>query len=112
MNLILILKGVSLLVSTVLVIIALVRLSKKKEHFQIFPDSIKKEYFKEVKLMTIMNIFSVVLILISFTLIKTNLFFIVSLVSMFLSINSILQLHEDFDEITDSKPKEEKKKKK
>lgn len=102
-----IIKIFSIFLSAVLSIVALVKLGKKKEHFQIYPDSIKKEFLKETRFMTILNILSVAFIFISFFLIQSNLFFILVLTSMFLSANSLYQLYEEFGDFED---KEEKRK--
>ncbi|PLS19664.1 hypothetical protein CVD28_04405 [Bacillus sp. M6-12] len=105
MDIMLIVKWLVLFLSTVSAVVALVRLGKKKTHFQIFPDSIKKEYFKEVRTMTILNILAVVLIFVAFLFIHSNFFFIIIIASMFLSINSLIQLYEDFGDLKDDDKK-------
>jgi UDP-N-acetylmuramyl pentapeptide phosphotransferase/UDP-N-acetylglucosamine-1-phosphate transferase len=105
LNTILIIKGFSILLSTILAVVALIRLAKKKTHFQIFPDSIKKEYFKEVRTMTILNILAVLLIFVAFAVIQKSYFFIIIIASMFLSINSLIQLYEDFGDFKDEDKK-------
>lgn len=101
MSTLFIIKSAVMLVATVMAVIALVKLGKQKAHFQIYPDSIKKEYFKEVRMMTILNIVSVALIFSSFFTFDTNFFFIITLTSMFVTMNTLIQLSEDFGDFKD-----------
>lgn len=103
MSTLLIIKSVVMLIATIMTVVALVKLGKQKAHFQIYPDSIKKDYFKEVRTMTVLNILSVLLIFLSFFTFETNFFFIIILTSMFLTINTLIQLSEDFGEFKDDK---------
>lgn len=103
MSTLLIFKSAILLVATVMTVIALVKLGKQKAHFQIYPDAIKKEYFKEVRIMTVLNIVSVVLIFSSFFTFETNFYFIIILTSMFLTVNTLIQLSEDFGDFKNDK---------
>ncbi|WCK56952.1 hypothetical protein PP175_27565 (plasmid) [Aneurinibacillus sp. Ricciae_BoGa-3] len=103
MSILLIVKGILIVIATVLAIISLVRLSKKKKHFQIFPESIKKEYFKEARMMTILNLLSVAFIFVSFFLIHNNMFFLPVTLSLFLSLNALFAQEEDFGDLNNDK---------
>lgn len=96
------LRSLCVLVATILVIIALVKLGKRKKHFQIFPDSIKREYFKEARLMTFLNIESVAFIFISCFLFNSPLFYILILLSIFLTIHSLINIDENFNDSHDN----------
>jgi len=87
-----------MLLAGIFTIYSLVKLSKRKTHFQLYPDSIKKEYLKEVRISTILNFISVVLILSSYFFLQSYLFFFPILFAMLLTAHSLSQLYEDFDD--------------
>lgn len=108
-----IIKGILILLAVSIVIFSLATIGKKKEHFQIFPDSIKKDYFKMARIMTILNILSVLLIFASLAIINSNFSYIVIVSSMFLSSTALYSFYEEFSDFFNTeKEKKEKKIKK
>lgn len=92
-------KYLFLILETILVIWTLRQINKKKKYLQMFPDGFKDQYYKASRTMTLICTISVVLVLTSYTLIKTNYFFILSILSMFLSSHAILSIYEDFQDL-------------
>jgi len=84
-----------------LTIFSLLAVNKKKKHFQIYPDSIKKDFYKSVRTMTIMNVIGAVFILTSCLFLNTHLFFVFLFLSAFLSIGALYALYDEFDEFND-----------
>lgn len=95
------LKAILILVSVVTTIVALLKLGKKKKHFQIFPDSTKKELFKEARMVTILNIISVVFIFASAFVFYSSFFYILIIMSLLLAFNSIINIEENLTDFHD-----------
>lgn len=92
-------KYLILLLEVILVVWTLRQINKKKKYLQMFPDGFKDQYYKLSRTMTLICTISVVLVLISYVLIKTNYFYILSVLSMYLSSHAILSIYEDFQDL-------------
>jgi len=75
------------------------QLKKKKEHYQTYPDSIKKEMYKKIRSFTLYNVLAIVLILVALFLLsqESNLTLIVLIGSLFISLQNLLGF-SDFEE--------------
>lgn len=82
-------KMILFVVSTLITVYSLMLINKTKKHFQIFPDNLKKEYYKSLKSMTLLSFTSVIFVVTSFICLASSNFFILSGVSIFLSLCSI-----------------------
>lgn len=96
-----IIKLVLVFIAGGLIMYSLLAVNKKKKHFQIYPDSIKKDFYKSVRMMTILNVIASVLILVSCLFLYTNLFYVFLFLSAFLSIGALYALYDEFDEFND-----------
>ena len=97
------------------VVYSLFSINDFKRKIQIFPDSLKNEYTKSVRGLTILCIISGLFLLASFALIQSNLFFILAGVSLFTSLGAISQLidkSEQFGLYDENKALEKTKKNK
>ncbi|MGW8416472.1 hypothetical protein ACWGKP_20935 [Brevibacillus sp. NPDC055896] len=91
-------KILLLALSSFSVIFSLLTIAKKKKHFQIFPESIRKEYYKIVRNMTIANSISAILIIAGLYWFSTNFVYLLLIISMFLSVASIHSVYDEFGE--------------
>lgn len=80
-------------------IFTLLTISKKKKHFQIFPDQIKKDFYKMVRMMSILSIVSAFLIIGACFIFSSNLMYILLVISLFLSASSLYALYDEFNEL-------------
>lgn len=88
-----------LVLSSFCAIFSLLTIAKKKKGFQIFPDSTKKQFYKMVRWMTIANVLSAMLIVLSIYLLETNYAFLTLIVSMFLSVGALYAVYDEFGEL-------------
>lgn len=96
-------KYLFLVFETILVLWSLLQVNKKKKYLQMFPDGFKEQYYKATKIMTLLNLIAVFFVLFSYLLIFTNYFFILSILSMFLSSHTILSIFEEFEDLESDK---------
>lgn len=80
-------------------IFTLLTISRKKKKFQIFPDQIKKDFYKMVRNMSIASIVSAFLITGACFIFDSNLMYILLVVSLFLSVSSLYSLYDEFNEL-------------
>lgn len=83
------------------VIYSSLTIHKKKKHFQIFPDSLKKDYYKTIRMMSLANILSAVLILVAGYLFASNFTYILLVISMFLSVGALYGVYEELGDLDD-----------
>lgn len=90
-------KIVVLLICYSLVITALVLAAREKKYIQVFPVVIQKDKYRDVRIITILNILAAVILVFSAISIKTNIFYVITMLAAFLSIGSINALFETME---------------
>lgn len=68
---------------------SLIQMAKQKKHYQIFPDSIKKDLYRGSRMITIINIVSVVFILIAIAIHHSSFYYVPIFVSLLMSMSAI-----------------------
>jgi hypothetical protein len=91
-------KIILLILSSLSVIFSLLVIAKKKKHFQIFPDDIKKDYYKTVRNMSIANGIASLLIILSLVFYQTNFVYFILVISMAISIGALYSIYDEFGE--------------
>lgn len=86
-----------LLIAAIVLIYSLKNISRKKKYFQKYPDSVKKDFYKQIRLVSYLNYISTFFLVISTILMSTNLFLVFVVLSIFLSVNAISYLDDDYD---------------
>jgi hypothetical protein len=96
-------KIVLMAVCTILVAVSLLSIGKKKKEFRIYPDSIKKDFYKVVRIGTIANAVSALLIIATCAVIEKNYAYLILLVSLFISVGALYSVYEQIGDIHDEK---------
>ncbi|WPS85377.1 hypothetical protein SMD22_01745 (plasmid) [Brevibacillus halotolerans] len=92
-------KIILLTLSSFSVIYSLLVIAKKKKHFQIFPESIRKDFYKMIRNMSIANCIATVLIIVGLFFFSTNSVYFLLVISMFLSVGSLYSVYDEFGEL-------------
>lgn len=91
----------AILFASAFTIYSLLSINKKKKHFQIFPDDLKKQLYQKVRIMTFLNVLGVFSILGSCLLIQSPLFFVFIILAIFISTGSLYTLYDEFEDKQD-----------
>lgn len=86
-----------LIIFSALILIKSLRcISDKKNTFQKYPDTIKKDYYAQIRIIAILNYISVAVLIAAALYMNSNLFLILLALSTFISVTSLSYIYEDF----------------